>query len=573
MASPAVTRPTLTRDQQLAQLHRRYGSGPTIALKPSDPDFVYPLPSLQFHLHVPDAYPSERPSIRVLNGELPAWAKKNVEQGFKAIAERGRERWEKTTLLDLLRVLDRELEDLLSAGGEDEPRMESQLTSTRGSRSATPIDRVGNGDSIKIVRPAQGRVAAIRTPASPAVVRTPPLSAEPSTARSPTPPTSAPVRAPTPKRAYTPSELSGAASKRAQDIRQLISRLKLSPLFSGSPEGTHFTVPIESPKKYLLPVPLQPLNSARLIVPKSYNLEPPRIEILGTPGDLAKRIEERFAEHVTRNSELSLTAAVNVLAAKLHLWAVAEELIAPKIEKISTPKEGEETAQQSVDKPQEHSQEIDPGKAHIKVIPRPPEWGLPNDDDDDDDDSSGSDLDSTDQDEDGHHNHTTGNVSSSGPPDGDHHSTISERGTSLSCPGIQLAGIDLLTVSSLNLTIKCLKCRTEQDILNLRGTQPNERAMPRAVRCQKCSDVLGIGFRKEFVHQGSQRLGFFDLMNCSIAELRPMDLIPQCEECSSEEIRQELRGVMRGQMVFTNCRTCFKRMSVCPRIPRTRKPM
>ncbi|TGZ85571.1 zf-CHY-domain-containing protein [Ascodesmis nigricans] len=553
--APAVSRPTLNREQQLAQLHRRYGSGPIIALKPSDPDFVYPLPSLQLRLLVPEAYPTERPTIQVVNGELPGWAKKNVQEGFKAIAARGEERWEQTTLLDLLRVLDRELEDLLSAGGEEEDvEVEARVASGNGSRCEATLpatNESGSGMGITIVRPVPDRVEVVRTPPVPSPSEAPPPPA--STASS-----QQSHEKPAPLRKFTQAERNAAGKKRSQDIKQLISRLKLSPHFSGTPDSTHFTVPIDSPRKALLPVALQPVNSARLIVPKQYNLEPPRIEILGIPSDIARRVGTRFEEFAANNPQMTLTSAVNALGAKLHLWAIEEKPVKKEKEPekdISESHQFEETGEG------ETPADEDPGKSHIKVIPRPPEWALPTTEEDgNEDDSSGLDFDS---DEDGSEVGNEGDQemkkmdSSTDAP-----RQVAEHGTSLSCPGVELKGIDLLTVSALNIIIRCSKCKTEQDVLNLRGTAPNERPMPRVVRCPKCQEILGVGFRKEFVHQNASRLGFFDLTNCTIAELRPMDLVPQCEDCSNEETHQEMKGVVRGQMVFTNCRTCFKRMSL-----------
>lgn len=61
----------------------------SISLVPSDPDFPYDLDLLNFSLCVPQGYPhdkSKRPSIVVLNDDIPRGFAVNVEQGFKKIA-------------------------------------------------------------------------------------------------------------------------------------------------------------------------------------------------------------------------------------------------------------------------------------------------------------------------------------------------------------------------------------------------------------------------------------------------------------------------------------------------------
>lgn len=456
--------------------------------------------------------------------------------------------------MDILRIFDRELEGLLTSGGEQHQAQEEipeQRHSPNPSRRGTPAP---DGSGIKIVRNL--------APPKPQTSSPSPVSA---VQEAPDP---KPVQVAVPaKPSYTSAQTSAAALIRQKNIRQLESRLKLSPLFtSSSSDGVSiFTVPLEAAKKSLLPVPMQTLQVARLIIPRLYNLEPPIIEIPGVPHELARNVERQWDDFVRKNPDVGLTAAVNALAAKIHLWAIMEEKKAPR-QKEPTP---EPVKEEETPKAEESTSTAlgDPEKPHIKHIPRPPEWSILQTGDDSED-SDGSDYDSDLEDDENDDDYGKSDAAETVPEPTDAAGSPlpnAERGTSLSCPGIQMTGIDLLEVGTLNLSIKCAKCKAEQQVTNLKGTRSNERPMPRALRCGKCAEVLGIGFRREFVHQASTRLGFFDLINCMIAELMPMDVLPQCSECSSDEMHQEIKGVVRGQNMFTNCRNCFKRMSKLPR--------
>lgn len=121
VARPIPQAQTLNpRDFQLGQLRRRFSPkesiqrGSTVLkfnLTPSDPDFPFEMTSLTCLLSIPKDYPRLRPSLRVENKDIPRGFALNVEAGFNSLAE------EKTaaTLLELIKLLDRDLELFLSA--------------------------------------------------------------------------------------------------------------------------------------------------------------------------------------------------------------------------------------------------------------------------------------------------------------------------------------------------------------------------------------------------------------------------------------------------------------------------
>jgi hypothetical protein len=473
-ASNVVARPQPQhqdpRTFELSQLQRRFNCSPcsspdngtkfTLNLKPSDPDFVYSIDVLKLRLTVPEEYkqggggPSV--SIEVLNTEIPVGYRVNVERGFQELVEAAKGH-PSTTLLDLMNGLDKGLERMLS--GE-------------------------KAETLKIV-PNYSPAITPPSPAAPSQVTVREVAEETMVV---------PMKAPAPP-APTSEERAAAKARRDRETRQLEARLKLSDVFSKSQDGIEYVVPLEARRKDLLPVPLQPIRSVRLIVPMGYDMQPARIELVGVPDDVKMRVQNRFAELVEGNRGTSLTAALNMLAAKLHLWAAEEKK--PKV--ISSEKEVEAIEPEAIGG-QAGAQNDEEGngekktrkdsmsdKSHIKVIPRPPEWSLPQGDESEseDEDDEFSDFEELS----GGEQETQDNAAAA---DNVHHS-VQEHGTSLSCPGIQMSAIELLEVHTLNVNIKCTRCKKEKEVLNLRGTPSGMASKPQAFLCDQCSATMGIG--------------------------------------------------------------------------------
>jgi len=112
----------------------------------------------------------------------------------------------------------------------------------------------------------------------------------------------------------------------------------------------------------------------------------------------------------------------------------------------------------------------------------------------------------------------------------------------------------------LNVVVKCSRCKTQTDVsLYLDNGQRRRRAW--LGRCDKCSQVTGIDFRKEFIHQHSSRLGFFDLVGCTV-DLLPSDYTIECSRCSTRFPSPGIKSLVTGQRKSENCRECHLRMEV-----------
>ena len=85
----------------------------------------------------------------------------------------------------------------------------------------------------------------------------------------------------------------------------------------------------------------------------------------------------------------------------------------------------------------------------------------------------------------------------------------------MSFPSVELHGIELLQVSILSITVKCERCKTQNEMGGLRD------GVEKAGSCRKCATPFLAKFRQELVHQNSTRAGFIDVSACTVADLLP----------------------------------------------------
>ncbi|CUS07020.1 unnamed protein product [Tuber aestivum] len=522
--SKVVKRPiTRGRSEFISQVLRRFecrgqvaDTEITVSMPPSDPDFPYDIKQLVFKLLIPKSYPESRdvlPSIKVMNEHIPMGFRTNIERGFDGLATRR----EDATLLDLLNSLDRSLEGFLATEKIETLKIvpnTSQSTSRQPSQDQTPHTTVQ-------------------------------------------PPKPSPLLA-LPVDNLTTEEVSTAQARRKRETRRLEARMRESSVFRKSEDGTRYTIPIEPRKKHQLPVPLQNVTSAVLIVPLSYDIHRPWLEFSGVPEDVVRRVNSGFAKQIQTNPGFSLMENINALCSNLHIISTQEESSENQLEECV------EEAAQSLDNlavepttatvpDKEKPVGLVPDKDHIQVIPRPPDWNVPEDGESDDDEDSEYDSD----------DYVSGDPEDNCEgPIGQMDQKVIERGTAMSLPGIDMPGVQLLEIAKLNVTVKCSKCKKELEVNDLKPTMPGKSSKPKLSQCEKCSRVLGIGFRQEFVHMNSNRLGFFDLVGCAIVEILPSDFIPQCASCSTSLPPPGIKGLVPGQRQSTNCRQCHAKLSI-----------
>ncbi len=486
------------RGYHIAQIKRRFSAkesalknGSTslvFAMVPSDPDFPFDLPKLECEVRVPAGYPEAAPTLSVKNSDIPRGFAVNIEKGWDKLVQEKRG----ATLLALANALDKNLESFLAVQKAETVK----LTIYKDARHLDGARAEGGASS----------------PARP-------------TATSEQPPEAAPAtRKPyLPEESFTREEVGQAKARRAQEVRQLETRMGRDPAYHKSSDGIVYTLPLEPRRRADLPPGLRSARSFQLIVPLLYPLQAIRILLSDVESEDAELVEELFVKRAAEQKQMSLMSHINYLAQNLHALAKqAKSMLAvPALpQSATTQAQGSSDAREGGGSAP-LSTPIDDEKSHIHVIPRPPEWTFPQDSDDSESDSdSGSDDDEDYSYDDSDDSGGGGAVLVSEPvqeqqPAGSS-SSQAERGTALFFPSVELRGIELLQVSILGIAAKCERCKTVNEI---GGLKPNLEKTTES--CRKCATPFTVRFRPELVHQNSTRAGFIDVSGCTVAEMLP----------------------------------------------------
>ncbi|KAI0022864.1 hypothetical protein F4780DRAFT_141089 [Xylariomycetidae sp. FL0641] len=525
------------RKYQLDQMRKRYSpkqgtlqDGTTslsFKLKPSDPDFPFELDHLECELRVPASYPQRPATLRVMNKDIPRGFSLNVERGWDRLV---REK-QGATLLSLTHALDRNLEVFLSEQKAETVTLMS-FKDTRHLDSATTA--LGDISSASSTQPS-----------------TKPAPMAPST---PSKPTAASVPTATPSRRYVPEEsfpneqIAAAKARRAQEIRQLEARMGRLSLYQKSADGIVYTLPLEPRRRSELPQSLRSINSVQLIIPLLYPLQTLRVLLNDVESKDAEAIEEAFAAKAAQQSHMSLMAHLNYLSQNIHTMAKQAQAQASKEKQTSALDTSKPVASEGVHEEESPPSPNEGARSHIHFIPRPPEWGYGDDGGESGDSGSGSD--SWDSEEEA--SDEGGAALGSDQPRVSGVAQQVESGTAITFPSVELHSIELLQVSILNISAKCERCRTLNDIT---GLKPGAE---KASSCKKCATPFTAKFRQEMVHQASTRAGFVDVFGCSVADMLPSTFIPTCAKCSTPS--QGLVSV-RGETITNVCRECHGRFT------------
>jgi phage FluMu protein Com len=507
------------RTYQVEQIRRRYSpkettlqngdTSLTFKLAPSDPDFPFELEFLECDLRVPTQYPKSAARLLVKNQDIPRGFAINIERGWDHLVQHR----PNATLLALTNALDKALESFLS-----EQKTETvKLTIFKDTRHLEA--QLSSNVEPKVV-PSQSRPAP-----TPAVRR---YAREPS---------------------FTADQIAEAKGRRAQEVRQLEARMGREPLFHKSSDGIIYTLPIQVRRRNDLPAGLQQVKSVQLIIPLLYPLQALRVLLNDVESADAESVEELFVEKAAEQRNMNLMSHLNYLSANMHLLArqaSAREKRTGALD-VAAPKAAAAHVQA---KDAEHTSTVDAAKSHVQVIPRPPEWSMGSEDDGTDETES---EDYTDSDEDHHDQGGAVPYKAEGAQSTAAHQTP-ERGIAITFPSLEMHGIELLQITSLGLTLKCERCKTVNELPNLK---PDTEKL---TSCKKCASALAVKFRPEFLHSHSTRAGFLDAAGCTVADLLPSTFAPTCSNCST----QAAQGItaVRGDKVTNICRACHAKFSL-----------
>ncbi|KAJ5959480.1 Zinc finger CCCH-type [Penicillium vulpinum] len=525
------------REFQINQLRRRYrpqevndaqGSTLTFGLVPSDPDFPFELERLQCILHVPSSYPKGRPTLAVTNSEMEAAYQANIARGFNDIVDFTYRTNGQGTLLAWLNSLDKKLELLLT-------------TLERGP-TLKFFSNVGDGSTTKEPIKAPEKTST-QPSSSQGQVKTQSVAAKP-----------APQARPVAPR-HTAEAKAAAEKRRAAETKQLEARLGRLPMYQKMQDGRTYVIPIQPTKKDRLPRTLQVLKTVKLIVPQLYPLEHSSIKLQGVDGPEVKATELGFTQWVEQTSQLSLVSQVNYLASNIHKFAetpLPEEQEAAEDVPPTVEEEEDEVVEEPTKGPPVSTQDSE-DRPHLVVIPRPPEWSVPNP-------ASGgegtSDESSYDEDE---FSDEEEDEEGGAPVPASVDNNAPGRGVALSFPYLELYGIELLEILNLNITIKCDRCKVEVDVKNVPQITDEKGQMPKMESCRKCANNMSVAFRKQLMHSHANRAGYLDMGGCTIGDMLLSDFIPTCSECSTPHPAPGIPAV-RGESAMGICRQCHRKM-------------
>ena len=484
-------------------------------LVPSDPDFPFELDHLQCDLRIPRNYPkdSSPPTLAILNKDMPRGFAINIEKGWEGLVEDRKG----ATLLALMNALDKHLEEFLSEKQADVVKLTiykdtRHITAAQSEAEKSTSQQSVAAPSLLAQAQAQSEVRRLYVP-------------EPT---------------------FTREQIAEAKARRAQETRQIETRMGRLAHYHKSSDGIVYTLPLEPKRRSELPPGLRSVNSCQLIVPLLYPLQPLRVLLNDVESEDAEDVEELFTEKAKEKKDMTLMSHINSLTQSIHLLAKQAQQkkknnhpVAQNTEEVVATVSTEEDAAQI-------SNAIE-NKGHVQVIPRPPEWYTDNEDDHTGEDSYES-TDSED-DEGGAAVTSQPETSSSGLP-----SQVIERGTAITFPSVELHGIELLQISILSLSIRCDRCRTINEVGGLKPNTPKSNES-----CRKCATPFTLTFRPELVHANSTRAGFIDATGCAVADMLPSTFVPTCGKCSTPT-SQGLVAV-RGDTTTNVCRECHARFT------------
>lgn len=506
------------RTYQIKQLHKRYspkestvenGAATSLLfdLLPSDPDFPFELDHLKCQLRIPKSYPkdSSPPTLVILNKDIPRGFAINVEKGWdELVQERSG-----STLLALVNALDRNLEEFLSRKQVDTVKM-TMFKDTRHLEATS----TGSQDSLP-----EEATTLVPEPVQNQVSKAPYI----------------------PEESFTKDQKAEAKARRAQETRQIETRMSRLPHYKRSSDGIVYTLPLEPKRRSELPTGLRGVNSFQLIVPVLYPLQPLRILLNDVESEDAEEVEELFTEKAKEKPEMTLMSHMNYLTQNIHVLvkqALSKKKDAAPVAQV--PEKADATTQEAA-----KTATVVESKGNVQVIPRPPEWDYQVEGRGSDEDSYES---TTSEDEDGGVAVTTQPGVSPIPTQ-----TI-ERGTSISFPSVELLGIELFQISILALSVKCQRCKTINEVGGLKPNTPKTTDS-----CRKCGTSFSLTFRPELVHAYSTRAGFIDATGCTVGDMLPSTFVPTCAKCSTPTA-QGLVAV-RGDTTTNVCRECHARFT------------
>ena len=131
-------------------------------------------------------------------------------------------------------------------------------------------------------------------------------------------------------------------------------------------------------------------------------------------------------------------------------------------------------------------------------------------------------------------------------------------GTEIVFPDIDMIGIALCEVMSLNIVFQCGRCKAAHTFHNLQSAEYGKQSKPRAELCGKCDMPLMVAFRKQFLHSMCNIAGYLDVEGGKVMDLLPSTYSAICESCNA--VAPPFKNMDMGAKRMVICRNCHAKL-------------
>ncbi|KAK6093803.1 hypothetical protein MT418_005642 [Batrachochytrium dendrobatidis] len=134
-----------------------------------------------------------------------------------------------------------------------------------------------------------------------------------------------------------------------------------------------------------------------------------------------------------------------------------------------------------------------------------------------------------------------------------------KRGTQIRLLESRLDNISLLHCTSITVTIRCTRCRDTAQVSNLLASLVENHPDYHFTCCKTCQSAMSVAFRRDFMHESSQCLGYLDLHDSTAFDLGPSVYIATCTSCNAEHTFKSLPTLTT---VTVHCRSCHTALTI-----------
>ena len=136
---------------------------------------------------------------------------------------------------------------------------------------------------------------------------------------------------------------------------------------------------------------------------------------------------------------------------------------------------------------------------------------------------------------------------------------LQKKGTSIRFVNLNLVNISLLSPHMVSVSVKCQRCKTNADFLNIKPNGGSGDLEWASKSCVKCSEIMVVNFRPDLVHLSNSQLGFLDCVSCTLQDILPSKLLATCAQCDATQTPNACFETIGSSV---HCRECHSVMTL-----------